>query len=203
MNRQRVLIAAITGFAAFAFAAQAQVSPIRIDVDPRISTKASTGKTSSTSNSKTRQEYLDITLQNVTSQAFSGLTLRYAIFADDVATDAVSVAGRGEQPVDLKPLSPWKFETPPVTVTRTDIAKRRTSSQNTSSGTAKPKTPAGPTGKKLGGYGVQVMQGSTVLAEYFSDPALKSKMDMVPAGKAKAAPKKSTQPAKPKKPTSN
>ena len=112
---------------------------------------------------------LAITLKNTSSKDYKGLALKYYFFSHGAASPGTTIEKQGEKPVDLAPGASTSVETEEATCTYqpaySDKGKRIHA-----------------TGSKLAGAGAQVVQGSTVLGEFFTGGETMKKVLTAPAG---------------------
>jgi len=90
------------------------------------------------------------------------LKVKYIVFGRDMIKHDLITSGEGESPVSVKPRSTEKVETAETKVTATEAHYD-----------AKTKKKTEASGATIAGIGVQVMQGNTLVAEYYDPPSLK------------------------------
>lgn len=173
----RLAVFAVTaGFLATPLA-NAQFSPVAINIT--LKSKAKHKATSNTSEEHTDEKSLEVTLQNTSSKPYGDVTVKYFLFAADLKSKAISVMGAGEKKAELAPTRSVTVETEPASATYTPEHRKGYGRRSTA-------VPA--SGQKYKGYGVQVFQGDTLLAEVFNPPTMKQHAGTAPAAPATAKP---------------
>ena len=117
--------------------------------------------------SQTRQ--LQITLSNRTSQNFANLTLKYFLFTRGVDDKEVQLHKTGKRDVSLGPSATQVIKSEEDYTTYTPQHSKKIKEGGM---TRFEQVPA--SGQKNEGYGVQVFDNRTLLAEVFDPPAVKS-----------------------------
>lgn len=157
--------------------ASGQFGPVSIKVTAK--GKAAHKASGSTSEQHTDEKLLEIVLQNSTGKPYGDLTVKYQLFAVDLKSKAISVLRAGEKKVELAPAATVTVESESASATYTPEHSRRSGRRST-------QVPA--EGQKFKGYGVQVFQGDTLLAEVFNPPTMKQHASAAPAAAATAKP---------------
>lgn len=161
-------------------AVQADVSPIGLSVNVAGSTDYDTSKKSGVQISRsyattqvfktTEQKRLEITLQNRTTRAYADLTVKYYLFARDLSAKEAVLLRAGAVQTSLPGLGAKKLNSEVVAMTYTPQSSKRVSAGRR----AYTMVPVPAKGEKFAGYGVEVWQGDTKLAEKFDPPDLKA-----------------------------
>jgi len=192
--KNQLLVVLVTLFlAAEATLAQSSVRMIHITVDTVVShpkTKDNPDKktedksvkqTHNITKKRSEQRSLVIKLQNMSEKKYTGLTVRHTIFAQNTASHDISVASSGEQTVDLGTTATTTVQTPPATLTWTEESSIRSNrGKGSKKGSASSDKKKEEEGSEFVGYVVQVLQNGTVLAEEFTQPDMRKKMDSAP-----------------------
>ena len=155
-----------------AIIARAEVSPFSVRVEQVTSTDAERFK-------KTQEKKLKIFVSN-NSSAEANLTLKYYFFGHGAKDREVDTLEQGEKTASVKPHATEVVETPAMKATLNEehyeTKKSKGGGQQGRGGGIKLGKKVEASGKKLTGYGVQVLNGGTVVAEYFSEPSLKAEV---------------------------
>jgi hypothetical protein len=152
--------------------ATAQTSPIRISVDVTGSTDTKRAKPPKKGGTIpkmtiTQDKQLEITVANTTPTGYKGLTVKYYLFAKDLASKEFSIPRMGKQNIDLPGLGSAKVKSETLVTTYATQYSKKSEGELTF---------VPEEGKKFIGYGVQLLSGDAVLAETFEPPDLKSKL---------------------------
>lgn len=134
----------------------AQVSPISIRVEPVSNTDNDKFK-------KSQTKTLKIHISNRSDQDRAGLRVKYWFFGKDVKDRDLAVLKEGETKTDLKARATEMVE-----------SARAEAIAVEAHGGGKGKKKVEASGDKFVGYGVQILEGDKLLAEYFSQPSLKA-----------------------------
>jgi hypothetical protein len=143
--------------------AHAQASPVRVKVEQ-------TGKSDTISYKTVQARTLNITVSSSSAEPLN-LKVKYAIFARDIKSQELYTLLQGDLPVALKPRGTEKVQS---MTANTAAEEERVGSKGKSEAF----------GYKIIGQGVQVLNGETVVAEYYEPAAMKESF-----GKAPPAPK--------------
>ena len=149
--------------AIFPVAAQAQASPVRVQV-------AQTGKIDTLGYKTVQTRTLTITVTSSSAEPLN-LKVKYAILGRDISNQDVFTLTQGELPVAVKARGVEKVQSMTATAAAEEA---RIGSKGKSDAF----------GYKIIGQGVQVLNGETVVAEYYEPAAIKESF-----GKAPPAPK--------------
>ena len=186
----------------------AAVSPIHMDVEQHSATKqpqakagkagkpaAKAGKPAEAGNTQHRS--LTIKLSNNSTESFDHLVVKYFFLGHDMKEHSAKVLKQGERKSALSPRGSDTVESEEVTSVYTEehaeVAKGKGGS-----GKSKPSAKkVAASGQKIVGYAVQVLNGSKIEAEFYSDASFKEKVNAAAPSIADAPAKKS--PAKKKK----
>jgi hypothetical protein len=127
-----------------------------------------------------QRRFLDITLTNRTREELSGLVVKWAIFATDLAEGGTTKAGSGEIKSSVYPQRGETLQSQTVTMNYTPRHAERASKGkggygNRRRGNTTYKTVEA-TGNRYKGWGVQVYQGTALIGEAYSTPELKNSM---------------------------
>ena len=153
--------------------ARAEVSPISIRVEQ-------TSGVDREKFTKTQEKVLKIFLTNGSTADVNNLSVKYYFFGHGVKDHEAGILDKGERAVSVKAHTTETVETPAAKASATDAHVERgkggfKSSNKKGSGFNSGKKVAA-SGERLTGYGVQVFDGSKLLADYFSEPSLKGKV---------------------------
>ena len=158
------LVGAAFGFKTWPVVGQSAVvlSPIRIEVkvDNKVSNQGAFGEASDTT--------LHITVMNPTLQDYKRVEVKYYVFGHHEGGAGFSVVETGQKMVALHKGAQVVVDSKPVR-----YAARTEHPRPTRFGGVRE---ASGLGKTYGGYGVQILDGKTVLAEAFSSPTLKNEI---------------------------
>ena len=203
MKPPSVVVALLAFLAASLHAA---VSPISIAVEQNSKTKQPQAKAGKPAQgAKTHVRSLTVRLSNNSAESFGSLVVKYWFLGHDMKDHDIKVLKQGERKSALDPRGRDTVASEEVsssyTEAHTEVAKGKGGSGKSKggkSGVSMKKVAA--SGQKITGYAVQVVNGGTVEAEYYSEPSFKEKVkaagpSLQPGPKAPA--KKS--PAKKKK----
>ncbi|MCX6997742.1 MAG: hypothetical protein NTV49_11800 [Kiritimatiellaeota bacterium] len=125
-----------------------------------------------------KSKQLLITVARICKDDLSDAVVQWRLYATDVETRKMTVAGSGEIPVALTNLASQSVTSdPPVTVKYIPV-KIEQSGGNQQAGRI-----IRASGQRISGWAVQVFQGTTLVGEKYSDSSLKSGVE------GKAAPK--------------
>jgi hypothetical protein len=155
MNTPRFLPILLLGISGLASSFASDVSPISMRVE-----QVASHKTTKTDDTQTKS--LKVFLTNASAQE-QAVNVKYYFFAKDVASRDVTVVSPGEKSATVKPHGEEIVETGSGTATSHPKQPGQKGAK-----------PVEASGQKLIGYGAQAMQGDKVVAEYFSEPSLKS-----------------------------
>ena len=155
-----------------AIIARAEVNPFSVRVEQVTSTDAERFK-------KTQEKKLKIFVSN-NSSAEANLTLKYYFFGHGAKDREIDTLEQGEKTASVKPHATEVVETPATKATLNEehyeTKKGKGGGQQARSGGTRLGKKVEASGRKLIGYGVQVLNGSAVVAEYFSEPSLKAEV---------------------------
>ena len=160
------------------FPVAAQVSPIRLDVKQVVKNESS-GKTN---DNKKQVRSLTIDLQNNSQESFENLVVKYWFFARDMKSNDTSILTKGERKSMLQARGRDSVES--ETASSSYVTEHSEVSRNSgkgknggnNKGNSIKVTKVQASGKKITGYAVKVMDGDKVMAEYYSEPSLKAKV---------------------------
>lgn len=169
-------LAALLAISANSTRASFHDSPVRLEV--RIVGSDSHDRIrGSTAVEHNQKKQLAISVSTVAREALPGLTVKWFVFGRDAATDRVSVLRSGQSKLNLTALGSQVVKSDEIKADYTPehsvvsrIRGRGTGSR--SAGRVSVKKVAGE-GDKFIGYGVQVLQGSRVVAETFDPSSMK------------------------------
>ncbi len=166
----------LASLAFLAFPAQAQLSALRLDVRQHSKTD-STGKTNDT---KKQSRSLTIALQNTSKEPMDGLVVKYWFFVREMKSKDIKILKKGERKSSIAPGAKDEVESENATSTYTEKHVEVTAARGARG--ARGGSNQMPTikkieasGGKLAGYAVRVVQGTKIVAEYYSEPSLKAK----------------------------
>jgi hypothetical protein len=162
-------VAAIIGLATLASASAGPVT-VRVEQD---------NKTDLNKFKRTQHRVLKITLTN-SGDASMNLRVRYAVFGRDSKTHAIVDVHHSDLTTTLQPKSDQTLTTAEAVAVLTEDHIEN-------------KKKVDGSGARLLGYGVQVLEGTTVVAEAYDPPAMKEELAKIPPPKPpapKPAPKK-------------
>jgi hypothetical protein len=148
------LTAGCLAFTALLTLSHGEVSPIRVQVEAK-------SKTDKSKDGTTQTRVLNITVSNSGAEA-AELKVQYAVFARDVDSKEIITVGEGELPVSVKPRGTEKVEAPAAKSAVVDAKPGKGK---------EPKKDA--SGAKIVGHGAKVLQGETVVAEFFEPASMK------------------------------
>lgn len=170
----------LAGSAAVVLAQTRPVNPIDITVTPVKRTTYGAVIPQTNVTPETRTEKLKITLQNMTKESYSDLTVRYCIFEQDVQNQKIGVALQHDTPITIPALTTLIITsqvanityTPtytPTTYTTTTTKQKATKKGGPATVTTTPvnAAPVNASGKQFAGYGIQVLQTNLVAGQYF------------------------------------
>ena len=179
-----------------ALSAEAAVSPIHMTVEQSNKTEAK--KTAPAKSGKrtaatvpgggTQVRSLAIKLENHSKETFNDLIVKYWFFGHDAKAHDAKPVQAGQRKSALGPNARETVESETVSIPyapeHLEKAKGRSGRGKSGAGTAK-KVPA--SGTKLTGYAVQVFNGSTIVAEEYSEESYKAKIGTAPPSLADPA----------------
>ena len=181
------------------FHGRAAVGPIHLDVEQHSGTKPANAKSGTavtvtkpgqqTKSNLMQHRSLTIKLSNNSAEPFDRLMVKYFFLGHDMKDHNVTVLKQGERKSSIPPRGSDTVESEDATSTYTEAHTEVTKARG-KGGKSKPgskKIPA--SGKKFTGYAVQILNGSKIEAEYYSEPSYKAKVQA-------AAPSLADQPAK-------
>jgi hypothetical protein len=152
--------------------ARAEVSPFSVRVEQVTSTDADRFK-------KTQEKRLKIFVSN-NSSANANLTLKYYFFGHGAKDREIDVLEKGQMAGSVKAQATEIVETPPAKATLNEehyeTKKGGGGGNRSRGGGMKLGKKVEASGKTLTGYGVQILNGRIVVAEYFSEPSLKAEV---------------------------
>jgi hypothetical protein len=152
--------------------ARAEVSPFSIRVEQVTGTDAERFK-------KTQEKKLKIFVSN-NSTADANLTLKYYFFGHGAKDREIDTIDKGEKAALVKSHATEVVETPAVKTTfneeHYETKKGGGGGNRGRGGGMQLGKKVEASGNKLTGYGVLVLNGGTVVAEYFSEPSLKAEV---------------------------
>ena len=152
--------------------ARAEVSPFSVRVEQVTSTDGERFK-------KTQEKKLKIFVSN-NSSADANLTLKFYFFGHGAKDREIDTLERGEKTASVKSHATEVVETPAAKATLNEehyeTKKGKGGGNRGRGGGTRLGKKVEASGKKLTGYGVQVLNGGTVVAEYFSEPSLKAEV---------------------------
>jgi hypothetical protein len=158
--------------------AHAQFSPIRMRVDvvsDREFEKSKSSDKSKTAGSQrtgvTATHSLEISLRNLSQKDYASVTVKYWLFARDYDRDTVVLAVSGETTVDLAALSSQT-----VTTRQAKLSLKEKGGDKKKDSKVVRSRSGNLSGRKFHGFGVQVLDGTAVLAQEFSPPDLKDEV---------------------------
>jgi hypothetical protein len=158
--------------AATALPLNAQVSPIRMAVEQVAKSEAK----NKTGSDKTQVRSLNIRLDNNSTQTFDGLLVKYWFFGRDMKTRDVTILKTGERKSTLAPRSKELVESETVS---SDYVEEHYEVPKAKGGKAGKPTKVPASGAKIMGYAVRVMKDDRVMAEYYSEPSYKERVNAV------------------------
>ena len=159
------------------------VSPIHMKVDQSSKTKlpkAKAGQPSkpgqSTQAAKTQVRSLTIKLFNNSSETFDHLVVRYWFLGHDMKDHKITVLSQGERKSALTARGSDTVEsesaTSAYTEAHSEVKKGKGSKGSKGGKGGTTKVPA--SGKKIIGFAVQVLNGTQIVAEEYSEPSYKA-----------------------------
>ena len=128
--------------------------------------------------SEMRTEKLEITLQNPTSQAYSGLTLRYCIFDKDLHTHKIASALQHESSINL-PSGATLTITSEVASIKFEVNNKPHPNKKGGAEPAKE--------REFAGYGVELLQADVVVGQSVSPQERTNQLSAVFSGAKKNA----------------
>lgn len=174
-SRAWMMIALVAALLIRPAPAPAQLSPVTLKVDVIGDTERDYQKTKKSRKKATspklekvvRERQLDITVANRSNKKYEGLLVKYYFFGIDVNTDEPTLIRVGKLNAALAPLGKVQLQSDKVTIIENaETTKMRDGKQYD--------VPA--SGYDFGGYGVQVLDGQTVITEFFDPKELKGKI---------------------------
>lgn len=167
-------------------AADAAVSPIRIEVEQVSKTelkgaKGGSGKGGARPDprgEKTQHRELKIKLTNNSNDSFSDLLVKYWFFSRSMKgkSNEIDVFKQGERKASLGPRGKEIVESEQVTSSYVEEHNKVSGGSQGGKGGAPKATKVPASGEKITGYAVKVMNGADVVAEYYSEDSLKKKL---------------------------
>jgi hypothetical protein len=204
MKLPSVLLALI---AFLATSLHAAVGPISITVEQNSKTRQPQAKPGKPAQgAKTQVRSLTVRLSNNSAESFDSLVVKYWFLGHDMKDHNIKVLKQGERKSALVPRGRDTVDSEEVTSAYTEAHSEVTKGKGGKGGKGGSKgggvKKVAASGQKITGYAVQVVNGTKVEAEYYSEPSYKEKVaaaapSNLPASKAPA--KKSS--AKKKKKT--
>jgi hypothetical protein len=168
--RSQLCLLAILG--ALLTTARPEVSPFSVRVEQVTSTDAERFK-------KTQEKKLKIFVSN-NSSADANLTLKYYFFGHGAKDREMDVLEKGEKTALVKSHATEVVETPATKATfgeeHYETKKGGGGGNRGRGGGMQLGKKIQASGNKLTGYGVQILNGGMVVAEYFSEPSLKAEV---------------------------
>ncbi len=155
MSFARILLSLFLSIITLAPLARAEVSPISIRVEQA-------GDSDNGKFKKTQTKTLKIHITNSSAQDRTALRVKYWFFGKDVKDRDLAVLKQGEAKTDIKARATEMVESARVETVAVEAH------------TDKGKKKVGASGDKFAGYGVQVLEGDKLMAEFFSSPSLKA-----------------------------
>jgi hypothetical protein len=144
--------------------ARAEVSPFSVRVEQVATTDTDKFK-------KTQEKKLKIIVSN-NSSADANLIVKYFFFGHGAKDHDTEILDKGDKAASVKSHATEIVETPKASATFNEAHYEKKGGGGGGGGGGGKKIEA--SGNKLTGYGVQVLNGGTVVAEYFSEPSLKA-----------------------------
>jgi len=154
-----------------AWPAGAQNSGVNLTVNEASKTpKADDSGTKKRNTAESRAQHveekeLQVTLRNFSQRTYTGVVLRYYVFAKDLQTKETVIAGTGEEMVTLTPGLVKPVATKTVRFTYSQAYTKKKGGKITA---------VDPEGLKYQGYGVQAWLGDSLLAEKFNPLEMKT-----------------------------
>jgi hypothetical protein len=145
---------------------QAQVSPISMRIEQV--TKSETEKFK-----HIQKHSLKFFLTNGSSQDRSGLVVRYFFFGKEAGSNEAILLDKGERPASVASHKTEIVETPVVSKTFLEAHYDTGKGGAQNKGATKLGKKVEASGEKFVGYGGQLFDKETLLAEYFSEPSFK------------------------------
>jgi hypothetical protein len=136
---------------------RAEISAVTVRVEQTIKSDMNQKDRTTRTHSRT----LNVFVSNNSSELLD-LKVKYIVFGRDMLNHDLITAGEGENPVSVKPRETEKVETAETKVTAAEAHYD-----------AKTKKKTEASGASLVGFGVQILQGTTLMAEYYDPPSLK------------------------------
>ena len=149
-------------FAAPVFA-RGEVSPISIRVEQTTGVDRDKFK-------KTQEKVLKIFVTNGSAADINNLSVKYYFFGHGVKDHEAEILDKGERAASVKAHATETVETPAAKAITTEAHSEKSGKKK---GGGK-KVAA--SGERLTGYGVQVFDGTKLVADYFSEPSLREKV---------------------------
>ena len=172
---QSILLATALAFTGGPANASFHSSPVRLDV--RVHGGDSHARISRSSGVKHDQkEELEITVSSVSKNLPSGLQLKWFMFGRDLKSNRVGVLRSGDAKIELGGRGPQVIRSAKIEAKSTpehSVVSRGRGRGGRSGGSRGSVKKVEATGDKYIGYGVQVLNGSKVVAETFDPPSLK------------------------------
>ena len=167
-------------------AAFAEVSPIHMDVEQTSKTDAK-GKApmkGAPPSDKVQTRALNIKLVNNSNESFDNLVVKYWFFGRDMKEHEARVLKNGERKATLGPRGRETVESETVTSNYVEAHNQTSKSSGKGAGKGAAKiTKVAASGEKIVGFAVQVLNGTKVVAEEYSEDSYKLKLGGAPKGK--------------------
>lgn len=179
----------------------AAVGPISITVEQSSKTKQPQAKAGKPAQgAKTQVRSVTVKLSNGSAETFDKLVVKYWFLGHDMKDHNIKVLKQGERKSALVPRGRDTVESEEVSSVYTEAHSEVTKGKG---GKGKSKGGGGAkqvaaSGEKITGYAVQVLNGTKVEAEYYSEPSYKDKVK-VSAPSLQPQPKAAAKKSAPKK----
>ena len=144
-----------------------EVSPIRMDVEQKSKTEIKPREIWN----KTQIRSLTIKLSNNSANSFDNLVVKYWFFGREAEGNDVKILREGERKARLGPRGRETIESEQVAISYVEAHSEAPKGKSYGAGK---KVPA--SGQKIMGYALQVLDGSKVLAETYSEPSYRQKL---------------------------
>lgn len=164
------LLLIVSGSLATPANAQSLGSPVRIDVNPTGGASYDRSQGSMASKA-TESKKLEIILSSSAREVPAGLKVRWTIYGRTMDGNRLTSLGTGESAVAVAPGQKQTVLSETITATSTPA---HSVSSGSGRGRGRVKSKQMPAeGSRYAGYGVQILQGSTVVGENYSSQGLK------------------------------
>ena len=173
------LLPLVLSVAALTLSVRAENSPVHMAVE--LSNKVTSPPKDT--HDKTQTRSLKITIDNNSTQSFDGLAVKYWFVGHSEGSHEVKVLKEGERKSTLAPRGKDVVES--EVATTHFVEEHFKAAAGARGGGKATKIPA--SGEKMTAYAVRVMRDTKVLAEYYSEPSVKTLIDN-PAAAAPAKP---------------